>query len=80
MEQYSLCKYKNIFGEPNKGFHKERFFGIATYDLIGTIIIGFFISKIFNLDIIKTFILLILFVIFIHKLFCVETAFNKIIF
>lgn len=80
MEQYSLCKYKNMFGEPNQGFHKERILGFARNDIIGTIIIGIIVSKIFKFDLIKTYILLILFVIFIHKLFCVETALNKMIF
>lgn len=78
--EYSLCQYKNIFGEPGQGFHKERIFGLALYDIIGTIIIGILISKYFKLDLFKTYILLILFVIFIHKLFCVETAFNKLLF
>jgi hypothetical protein len=76
----SFCKYKNILGEPYKGFHKERFLGLALYDVIGTILIGIVISKVFNFDLFKTYILLILFTIFIHRLFCVETAFNKLIF
>lgn len=75
-----LCEYKNIFGKPNEGFHKERFFGLALYDVVGTIIIGIMISKYFKIDLLKTFIILTLFVIFIHKIFCVETALNKFLF
>jgi hypothetical protein len=75
-----LCKYKDILGKPNEGFHKTRFLGFALNDIIGTIIIGIIISKIFNYDLFKTYILLILFVIFIHKLFCVETTLNKMLF
>lgn len=75
-----LCKYKNILGEPNKGFHKERLLGFALYDVIGTIFIGIIISKIYNFDLVKTYILLMIFTIFIHRLFCVETALNKMLF
>ena len=36
----SLCKYKNIFGEPNTGIHSVRIFNIAIFDVISTIIVG----------------------------------------
>lgn len=75
-----LCKYKDIFGKPGEGFHKERVFGLALYDIIGMLILSIAISYAFNFHILKTFLLLTLFVIFIHKLFCVDTAFNKMIF
>lgn len=78
--EYSLCPYKNIFGESEQGFHKERIFGFALYDIIGTMIVGILISKYFKFDLFKTYLLLILFVIFIHKLFCVDTALNKLLF
>jgi len=38
----NLCKYKNILGSPNKGVHSYRFFGLAIFDTILTIIVLFF--------------------------------------
>ena len=35
-----LSQYKNILGEPGKGFHSRRLFGMALYDIIGTILIA----------------------------------------
>lgn len=75
-----LCQYKDIFGKPNEGFHSDRFLGFAANDLFGTILIGLFISYYFKLDPIYTFILLALFVIATHRLFCVNTALNVAIF
>ena len=36
----NLCKYKNIFGEPNTGAHKKRIFNIAIVDAGMTIIVA----------------------------------------
>lgn len=70
-----FCKYKNIFGEPNKGVHKPKILGFAIIDIIGTIILAIIVAKIFRASFIKT--LIILFVIgeVLHWLFCVDTAF-----
>ncbi len=71
----SLCKWKNIFGEPGKGFHKDRIFGLALWDLVGTIIIIIILSHYMD----HAIIIIPLATILIHKLFCVDTAFNKAI-
>ena len=76
----SLCKYKNIFGEPNKGIHAYRFLDIAIVDVIFTIISGYILSRIFKFDFIDTTIFLFLLGILLHKLFCVDTTINKILF
>lgn len=39
-----MDKYKDIFGKPNEGFHKTRLFGMAAFDMIGTILIAYGIS------------------------------------
>lgn len=77
----TLCKYKDIFGKPNEGVHSYRVFGVASVDLVLTILVAFVIkyfvpSWSFILIIISLFILAII----VHKLFCVETALNKFIF
>ena len=40
----SLCAYKNILGEPNKGIHSYRVFNIAIVDVLMTIITAYVIS------------------------------------
>lgn len=68
-----FCKYRDIFGKPKKGLHNIRIMDIAIIDLILTFIFALFISNKYNLNIWGIFILLIIFSIFIHKLFCVNT-------
>jgi hypothetical protein len=83
-----LCKYKNIFGEPNTGLHKYRFFGVAAIDLFLTIfiafLIAFFIHKKINYNIYYTFLIfatiLFLLGIILHHLFCVKTTIDKLLF
>jgi len=74
---FQLCKYKNLFGIPNQGIHQHRIFGLATMDIIQTIIGALLISWFFK---IKFWICLVtLFVIgeVLHILFCVDSAFLR---
>jgi hypothetical protein len=75
-----LCKYKNIFGKPNEGVHSIRFMNLAVVDIISTIIGGFLIGKYFNLNIYLTIFTLFLLGIIAHRLFCVKTQVDKILF
>lgn len=75
-----LCQYKDILGVPGKGFHQHFGFGFAILDLIGTITIALILSKNYNYSFIKTFGILMLLAIFLHKIFCVETVLNKFLF
>lgn len=74
-----LCQYANIFGKPNTGVHVHRFLGFASVDLFLTIIIGIIISYMFDVSIIWTIIILFLLGIVVHKLFCVDTTLNTLI-
>lgn len=76
----SLCQYKNIFGEPNKGAHSYRIFNIAIIDVILTVLVAYIISLLFKISFIKTSIVLFSLGIILHKLFCVNTTINKLIF
>lgn len=80
-----LCKYKDALGVPGQGFHSARLFGFARNDVLGTFGIAFIISLLFyRKTLLKSFIIIsiILFVlaIFLHRLFCVNTTLNKMIF
>ena len=73
-----LCQYKNVLGKPGQGIHSIRFAGIAVVDLVLTIIGAWIISKKTPyLSFINIFLLLIVAGIVLHKIFCVETAFNR---
>ena len=75
-----LCKYKDIFGKPNTGVHKYRLFGLAIVDVILTIIGGYLIAIIFKKSFLYTTIILFVIGIIAHRLFCVRTTIDKLLF
>ena len=75
-----LCKYKNILGIPGQGPHSYRIFNIAIVDVILTIILAFIISYIFKISFVKTSIILFILGILLHRLFCVRTTIDKLLF
>ena len=76
----NLCKYKNALGEPEKGIHSYRLFGVAIMDVIMTIIGAYMISYFFKYDFIYTLLFLFILGILLHRLFCVKTTIDKLIF
>ena len=75
-----LCKYKNLFGPPGKGIHAFKIYGISVWDtlitLIGAIIIAWLAKWSYLYTIIGVFITGII----VHRLFCVRTAVDKLLF
>jgi hypothetical protein len=76
----SLCKYKNIFGEPNTGAHSYRVYDVAIVDVIFTIIGAYIVAKYMNVSFIITMIIAFALGIILHRLFCVRTTVDKILF
>ena len=76
----SMCKYKDIFGKPGEGIHKHRIFGFATVDLIATVVLSIIIGLMMRISPPKIFLFLIILSVFIHRLFCVDTALTRKIF
>ena len=74
-----LCKYKDIFGEPNKGLHSYRFLGLAVVDIILTFLLALVVSKFVKYKIHIIFISLIILGIFMHLLFCVDTPITRLL-
>uniref|UniRef100_A0A6C0AT31 Uncharacterized protein n=1 Tax=viral metagenome TaxID=1070528 RepID=A0A6C0AT31_9ZZZZ len=76
----SLCDYKDALGEPGKGIHSYRFMGVSIADviitIIGALILSFIIKKPFLVVLLVLFILGII----LHKLFCVRTTIDKLLF
>jgi len=75
-----LCKYKHIFGIPGKGLHKYRIFNIAIIDVVLTIILTIIISYLLKINFIITLIILFLVGIIMHRIFCVRTTIDKLLF
>ena len=71
---------KDIFGKPGQGAHSYRLFNIAIIDVILTILLALLISYLFDLSYLKTTLILFLFGIIFHRLFCVRTTIDKLLF
>jgi len=76
-----LCKYKDIFGKVGEGIHSYRIFNIAIVDVLLTILAAYLIH-LFYKKYSFLFILLILFIlgIILHRIFCVKTTIDKLLF
>lgn len=80
----NLCQYSNAFGVPGKGIHSYRIFGIALLEFIMIIVVAYFLYWLLHkklggsywLYLLSLFILGIIF----HRLFCVRTTIDKILF
>ena len=75
-----LCKYKNLFGKIGEGIHSHRIFNIAIMDVIQTILLGLFIAWITKISVYYTIPGAFLLGIVAHRLFCVRTTVDKILF
>jgi len=76
----NLCKYKNSLGIPNEGVHSYRLFGVAIVDVIMTIIAAYIISYFTKIKFLYTLIFLFTLGIMLHRLFCVKTTLDKLLF
>lgn len=78
---WSLCKYKNIFGEPNKGLRsKYRILGISLIDLVPTLIIAYFFAYFMDIPYWVSLVVFFIAMIFFHRIFCVRTTTDKLLF
>jgi len=66
-----------IFGKPNEGIHSHRVFGLASVDLMLTIIGGIVLSILMNKEFFVVFACLFILGQILHIGFGVETAFLK---
>jgi hypothetical protein len=75
-----LCKYKDMLGKPNEGIRKYRIGGIAIMDTVVVIIIGIIISFMTKFPLLYTLAVLFISGIIVHRLFCVRTGIDRILF
>ena len=74
---FSLCDFKNIFGEPGKGVHSIRFMGAALVDYALTILLAMIITKFTKIPLVLSTILCFVIGILLHAIFCVPTQTTK---
>lgn len=75
-----LCQYKNVLGKVNEGVHSIRLFNIAIVDVLLTVLVAYIIHIFTNYNFFFILILLFIFGIILHRLFCVRTTIDKILF
>ena len=79
---WKLCKYKNALGIPGKGLHSYRIFNIAIIDVLLTFLGARLIQMFIMPENRYITVLTVLFLIgiILHRMFCVRTTIDKLIF
>ena len=75
-----FCQYSDIFGKPNTGIHSYRFMGMASVDLLLTLLGAILFAYLFNMSILIMFFILMIIGLIFHLLFCVKTTIVKLLF
>ncbi len=79
---FYFCKHKDALGKPGEGVHKYRFMNIAVVDVLLTILLAkaiqYYIIPKYDI----WFILIGCFIsgIILHRVFCVKTTIDKLLF
>ena len=76
----NLCKYKDVFGKPGEGAHKYRIFDIAIVDTLLTVLLAYIIAYFSGISLMYVIPVTFLFGIVLHRLFCVRTTVDKLLF
>ena len=76
----SVCPYKNAFGKLKTGIHSYRIMDVAVLDFLVTAIAAYLITLASGVKFVYSFVGLFLAGILIHRLFCVRTTLDKLIF
>ena len=78
--QNPLCKYKDIIGKPREGVRSIRFLGIAVVDSLVTLLTALLFSWIYKIHVFYTVIPLFFSGIILHRMFCVDTGIDRLLF
>lgn len=73
------CPYANALGEPGKGVHAARIFGLARNDLLMTIIASIITAYLFNISFLGSFIAWFVTGEVLHYTFGTDTAFLRMV-
>ena len=77
---FGLCKYRDLFGNPNTGVHSYRIFDLAITDIAMTIVGALLVSYAFRWNPWSTMAGVFLLGIVLHRAFCVRTTVDKWLF
>jgi len=77
---FGLCKYRDMFGNPNTGIHSYRIFDLAIADIVMTIVGALFLAYMFRWNPWSTMAGVFLLGIVLHRVFCVRTTVDKWLF
>ena len=75
----SSCFYKDMLGVPGKGVH-THVYGIAIIDVVMTIVGAVLLTFLFKWNFIVCLVVLFLLGILLHRVFCVRTTIDKLLF
>ena len=76
----NVCQYKIVFGEPGKGVHSYRFFGVAIVDVLATIVGAAILAWAAKWPFWYVLGGLFLLGIILHHIFCVQTTVDRLLF
>ena len=77
---FKLCQYKSILGDPGTGFHSTRIMSFALWDIVGTIVMSWVLSKYSKMSFVKSTVVMFAVAVLLHWLFCVDTTFMKFLY
>ena len=79
---FYFCKYKDALGKPKEGVHKYRIMNIAIVDVLATILLAKTIQYYIVPDKNIWLILILCFIlgIILHRIFCVKTTIDRLLF
>jgi hypothetical protein len=76
-----FCQYRDALGKVNQGIHSYRFMNVAIIDVLSTLFGGYLIHCIFpQYSLWLTLLVLFILGIISHRLFCVRTTIDKLLF
>jgi len=74
------CPYSEVLGKVGEGVHSVRIFDVAVIDVLFTILAAYILQKVFGGMLLGWLVLLFLLGIVLHRLFCVRTTVDKLLF
>ena len=80
MNSCPFSQYKNIFGIPKEGAHSYRIMNIAIVDVLFTILFGVIIAYFGKYNLWIVLVVLFTLGIIAHRLFCVRTTIDRLLF
>ena len=75
-----FCKYKNLLGKPKEGLRKYRIFDISIMDTVVVIAFVFGLTYFMKYSFWPTLAFTFFLGIFLHRLFCVRTGIDRMLF